>query len=424
LAKNALASIERTPILNGINRIGRTLKIVGLNPFKLNADRIISKAKKKANHKEDLPKQLEIGIRKIVESINKEGNPNTFGSLAVKILFERTLYQRLKIEQVLTENPEIEKTPIDQPVFIIGMPRTGTTILHALMHEDVAHRSPLAWECLLPYPVPTQENFNNNDALKTVAKEFDQLFKLVPDFKKKHHMEPDSPQECIGINALDFNTFQISAQLYVPSYMEWFFNEADRLSTMRFHKRFLQYQQSGGVKAERWLLKSPVHLMRLSEIFEVYPDARIIMTHRHPSKVVASATSLISSVRSLYSDTEDPIRSGQEQLETWSKYFNRFLEDRKKLNKEDQIIDLQFEDFVKDQFGTVEKIYEKFGWDLSETSKEKMKQFLAQNPKDKHGAHNYTLEDFGLSDEKINKQYSNYIQFLEKLKSKNNDLQK
>ena len=207
------------------------------------------------------------------------------------------------------------------------MPRTGTTILHALMHEDIAHRSPLAWECLLPYPVPTPENFHDNEALKTVTKEFDQLFKLVPDFKKKHHMEPDSPQECIGINALDFNTFQISAQVYVPSYMEWFFNEADRLSTMRFHKRFLQYQQSGGVKAQRWLLKSPVHLMRLTEIFEVYPDARIIMTHRHPSKVVASAASLISSVRSLYSDTEDPIRSGQEQAETWSKYFNRFLED-------------------------------------------------------------------------------------------------
>jgi len=421
LVKNTFVSIERTPILNGINRVGRTLKIAGINPFKLNADKIIAKAKKKANYKGELPYQLETGLRKSIESIENEGRPNTFGSLAVKTQFEKALYQRLKVEQEIAANPKIEKTAIKQPVFIIGMPRTGTSILHALMHEDSANRSPLAWECLLPHPVPSPENFNDNPQLDSIRKDFDQLFKLVPDFKIKHHMEADSPQECIGINALDFNSFQLAAQLYVPSFLEWFFNEADRSSTMRFHKRFLQYLQSGGVKAERWLLKSPIHLMRLSEIFEIYPDARIIMTHRHPSKVVASAASLVSSVRSLYSDNEDPIRTGDEHLGVWSSYFDRFLEDRKKLNKEDQIIDLQFEDFVKDQLGTVKKIYQKFDWDLDSTSEERMKHFLIQNPKDKHGAHNYTLADFGLSEEQINKKYGNYIAFLEQLKTIQND---
>jgi hypothetical protein len=417
LVNNSFVSIERTPILNGINRVGRTLKIVGINPFKLNADKIIAKAKKKANFKGELPYQLETGLRKSIESIEKEAKPNTFGSLAVKTQFEKALYQRLKVEQEIAANPEIEKTEIEQPVFIIGMPRTGTSILHALMHEDSSHRSPLSWECLLPYPVSTPENFSNNPQLDAIRKDFDQLFKLVPDFKKKHHMEADSPQECIGINALDFNSFQLAAQLYVPSFLEWFFNEADRSSTMRFHKRFLQYLQSGGVKAERWLLKSPIHLMRLPEIFEIYPDARIIMTHRHPSKVVASAASLVSSVRSLYSDDEDPLRTGNEHLGVWSSYFNRFLADRKKLNKEDQIIDLQFEDFVKDQLGTVKKIYEKFGWKLDSDSEERMKQFLIQNPKDKHGVHDYTLADFGLTETQINEKYSNYIAFLEELKT-------
>lgn len=422
--KNTFGSIERTPILNGINRVGRSLKIVGINPFKLNADKIIAKAKKKANFKGELPYQLETGLRKSIESIENEAKPNTFGSLAVKTQFEKALYQRLKVEQEISANPEIEKTAINQPVFIIGMPRTGTSILHALMHEDSSNRSPLAWECLLPHPLPTPENFNDNPQLDSIRKDFDQLFKLVPDFKKKHHMEADSPQECIGVNALDFNSFQLAAQLYVPSFLEWFFNEADRSSTMRFHKRFLQYLQSGGVKAERWLLKSPIHLMRLPEIFEIYPDARIIMTHRHPSKVVASAASLVSSVRSLYSDDEDPLRTGIEHLGVWSSYFDRFLEDRKKLNKEEQIIDLQFEDFVKDQLGTVKKIYNKFDWNLDKASEERMAEFLAQNPKDKHGAHNYTLADFGLTDEQINEKYSNYTTFLEQLQTTQNGTQK
>lgn len=412
MIEETVLGLERTVTFKAIIYAGNFLRKIGLDPFQLNADRIILKAKKKAHFSGAISSKTENGLRKLIHSINREAQPNPFGAMAAKSLFERTLYGRLKVEQVLAENPTIEESEIKEPVFIIGMPRTGTTILHALLHEDEQHRSPLAWECILPYPVPQPDTFYDNPQLATVAKEFRQLFKLVPDFQKKHYMTATSPQECLGINALDFNSFQTCAQFYIPSYMHWFFNEADKLSTMRFHKRFLQYLQSGGVKAKRWLLKSPVHLIRLKEIFTVYPDARIIMTHRHPSKVVASATSLISSVRSLYSDQENPHRSGKEQAKVWSDCFNRFLESRRSLDKEDQIIDLKFEDFVADQMGTVQKIYQRFGWTLEENNIEKMKHFLDQNPKDKHGIHHYTLEQFGLTEAGINKQFKPYIEFL------------
>lgn len=412
-------SIKRSSTLNVINGVGGTLKKVRLDPFKINADSIIAKVKKKANYNGSLP-HAEEGLRELVKSINEEGKPNTFGSLAVKSLLERLLYGRYKVEQELAKNPQIEKEEIKQPVFIIGMPRTGTTILHALMAEDPAHRSPLAWECLLPYPAATPETFRNNDQLKAVTKEFSQLFKLVPDFLKKHYMAADSPQECLGITALNFTSFQSSAQLYVPSYMDWFFQKSDMLDNMKFHKRFLQYLQSGGVKSDRWLLKSPVHLMRLPEIFEVYPDARIIMTHRPPEFVVASTASLMSSVRSLYSDKEDPNRTGREQADLWSLYFNKFLKDRKSLNKEDQIIDLQFEDFVKDQVGTVKKIYKRFNWPLSEKAIYNFDHFLEKNPREKHGKHNYSLETFGLNKEEIDHQYQDYLNFLDELKTRQN----
>ncbi len=403
--------IQRTSMLNFINGTGKILKAIGVDPFKIDADSIIKKTRKKADFIDELPGQVEIGLRKMVHSINKEARLNFFGRLAVKNLMERTLYGRFKVEQVLAENPDIEKAEIKQPVFIVGMPRTGTSILHAMMHQDPAHRSPLSWECLLPYPVPKPETFTNNDQLKTITKEFDQLFKLVPDFLKKHYMAADSPQECLAINNLDFNSFQITAQLYAPTYMDWFADESDSLETMKFHKRFLQYLQSGGVKAERWLLKSPVHLMRLDEIFEVYPDARIVMTHREPTKVVASTASLLSSVRSLYSDYEDPARTGHEQMETWHHYFSRFLESRKRLQKEEQIIDLHFEDFASDHIGTVQKIYDKFGWKLSEDTIARFQAFLAKNPRDKNGLHMYRLKDFGLTEESVNSKFSEYIKF-------------
>ena len=403
--------IQRTSMLNFINGAGKILKAIGVDPFKIDADSIIKKTRKKAGFTGELPGQVDVGLHKMIQSINKESKPNPFGRLAVKNLLERTLYGRFKIEQVLAENPEIEQAEIKQPIFIIGMPRTGTSILHAMLHEDPAHRSPLSWECLLPYPVPVPETFANNDQLKTITKEFDQLFKLVPDFLKKHYMAADSPQECLAINNLDFNSFQISPQLYAPGYMKWFADGSGSLSTMRFHKRFLQYLQSGGVKAERWLLKSPVHLMRLDEIFEVYPDARIVMTHREPTKVVASISSLLSSLRSLYSDHEDPARTGREQMETWHHYFDRFLESRKRLNKEDQIIDLHFEDFASDHIGTARKIYDKFGWELTDETIARFQAFLAANPRDKNGLHMYKLEDFGLTEESVSSRFSEYIKF-------------
>jgi hypothetical protein len=414
MASRKTLFIERTNLLNSINRIGKLLKTVRLDPFRLDADAIIGKAAKKAGYSGSLP-LAEDGLRRMVSAVRQEGNPNAFGAMAVKGLLERSLYGRYKVEQHLSANPEIEKSVIRQPVFIIGMPRTGTTILHALLHEDPAHRSPLAWECLLPYPPPTPETFTNNSQLNTIRKEFGQLFKLVPDFLQKHYMAADAPQECLGIDALDFNTFQISAQFYVPTYMRWVRDSADKLSTMRFHKRFLQYLQSGGVKGDRWLLKSPVHLMRLNELFEVYPDALIIMTHRDPTKVVTSTASLLASTRSLYSDTEDPLRTGREQLETWSIYFKRFLASRKLLNKEDQFLDLKFDDFAADHIGTIKRIYDRFGWELTGTAQSRFRDFLAQNPREKNGVHYYTPENFGLTREMINAEFTDYNEFLKTL---------
>jgi len=414
MTKQPSLKVQRTSMLNIINGTGYALRRLKLDPFRIDANSIIARAKNKSGFTGCIPKAEE-GLRVLVDSIHKDGKPNPFGSLAIKGLLERILYGRYKIEQEMARNSWIEDQEIKEPVFIIGMPRTGTTILHAILHEDPAHRAPLAWECLLPYPAATPEKFRDNEQLKTIEKEFNQLFKLVPDFRRKHYMEADAPQECLGITAFDFNSFQFSAQLYLGSYMDWFSNQSDMLGTMRFHKRFLQYLQSGGVNGDRWLLKSPVHLRRLPEIFEIYPDARIIMTHRGPCDIVSSTASLISSVRTLYSDREDPHVTGKEQAELWSDYFNRFVESRSALNKEDQIIDLKFEDFAKDQLGSIRQIYDRFGWNLSEQAVENFTSFLKKNPKDKHGKHEYTLNTFGLKEEEINKQFSKYLEFYQEL---------
>ena len=146
--------IERSRGLNIMNGAGKLLNRLGFNIYKLDVGSIIQKAAKDASYRGKVPNELIIGLEQLIQSINKESRINAFGSTALKGLLKRTLTSRLKVEQVLQNNPAILDREITAPVFFIGMPRTGTTILHSLLHEDVNHRSPLAWECLLPSPVP------------------------------------------------------------------------------------------------------------------------------------------------------------------------------------------------------------------------------------------------------------------------------
>ena len=406
--------IRRSRTLNLINAAGALAARLGIKPFALDADRILQDAERATGFSID-SEHFRTGLEQLVSSIEHEAALNTFGSLALKRVIERSARSRLEVEREIDQNPEILDQAITEPLFIIGLPRTGTTILQAMLSKDVQHRSPLSWECLLPYPAATPETYARNARIERVRTEFDQLFALVPDFRKMHYMEADAPQECLGITALNFTSYQFMAQCSPPSYVDWFFDDADQLENMRWHKRFLQFLQSGGLRPKRWLLKSPVHLLRLKELFEVYPDARVIMTHRDPREIVGSITSLVSSVRSAYSDEEDGARTGAEVLTFWARSFDRFLKARTELDREDQIMDIKFEDFVADQMRTVERIYDRFDLQLGRESRTRMQAFLRQEPKDKHGVHEYSLEAYAIASADVRREYANYLTFLDSI---------
>ena len=360
---------------------------------------------------------FEDGLERLVQSLQTEARLSTFGKFAMRRALQRSADSRFLVERAISENPSILDESIDEPVFIIGMPRSGTTILQALLERDASHRSPLCWECLLPYPAPTPETYRDNPRLNTIRQEFDQLFRLVPDLRMKHYMAADSPQECVGITALNFCSYQYLAQANLPSYDKWLSNEADQVRNLRWHKRFLQFLQSGGIRPVRWLLKSPLHLLRLEALFEVYPDARIVMPHREPSSFLASVASLMTSTRSLYTDHHDPVRTGQELLATWAGNLDRFLRVRESLDRESNFVDFQFDDFVGDQMRIVDTIYDRFGWKLDSLSRTRMDEFLNRERKDKHGVHKYSLAQFGISPAEIDRRYARYIEFLHEQKA-------
>lgn len=402
--------------LRMVNGIGAALEGCRIPAIRLDASRILAGAENATGHTLNEP-QAQSGLEVLVDALESESNLNLFGKFALRNMLRRSAESRLLVERALGKQPKICEQKIQNPVFIIGMPRSGTTILHALLHLDTNHRAPLCWECLLPYPAPQAQDYNHCDRIDRIRTEFDQIFRLVPDFKKKHYMEADTPQECIGITALNFTSFQYLTVAYAPSYHDWF-ARADQTSNLRWHRRFLQFLQSGGVPTTRWLLKSPIHLMRLNEILQVYPDANVIVTHRDPADVVPSTASLVSSMRSLHSDREDAKRTGQEQLVIWADYLQRFLKDREHWNKEDQIIDIHFDQFKQDQMGAIDLIYEYFGWKLQQDDRLRMEQFLRDQPRGKHGVHEYSLKEFGITETAVAKRFDRYQRFLDGLNAR------
>ena len=408
---NPSIRIRQPVALKAVNRVGAVARRCGLKPFQLTPEGILEKARQASGFELRDPMFLE-GLERLVHGLETHARLSTFGRLAARGTVQRSADSRSRVERALSEHPGIEDEQVRAPVFIVGMPRSGTTILHALLHLDRDHRAPLSWECLLPHPAPRPEDHEENERIETVRKEFDQIFRLVPDFRRKHYMTADSPQECIGITALNFTSFQYVAMAWLPEYLDWF-AKADQVQNLRWHRRFLQFLQSGGVPSRRWLMKSPVHLMRLRPLFEVYPDARVIVTHRHPVDVVPSVGSLISSMRSFYSDHEDTPRTAREQLLTWADYFARFLHDRRELDREEQMVDVFFDDFVKDQMSVVDAIYARFGWNLRPEDRRRMERFLQQERRGKHGVHEYSLDQMGTTRAEIEREYAHYLNFLE-----------
>ncbi|MDE0005398.1 MAG: sulfotransferase [Rhodospirillaceae bacterium] len=403
-------------MLSLFNRAGRLAESIGIRPFELRSDRILDRARRfsEFDFRDDM---FLDGLERLIRSLDDEARLNTFGKFAMRNVLQRSANSRFLVEKAISENPAILDESIGEPVFIIGMPRSGTTILQALLYLDAAHRSPLCWECLLPYPAPTPETCGDNPRLDTIRKEFAQLFRLVPDLRRKHYMAADSPQECVAVTALNFCSYQYLAQAYMPSYDHWLSNEADQVRNLRWHKRFLQFLQSGGIRPVRWLLKSPAHLLRLKALFDVYPDARIVMPHREPSRFIASVSSLITSMRSLYSDHHDPVRTGQALLRTWGGHLERFLRYRESLDMENRFVDFHFDEFVGNQLHIVERIYDRFGWELDPQSRTHMENFLRRERKDKHGVHTYSMEQFGISAADFDQRYTRYHEFLRELKA-------
>jgi len=393
-----------------INFAGRAAHALGVQPVQLDPDAITKKAIKKAGSSDFGGDDFREGLTRFLQSAEREGELTLLGRLMVQSYATDNLVNRLRVVEWRKKHPAVEKEDIVRPLFIVGLPRTGTTILHSVLEQDPANRSPLSWEIQHPVPPVSPETWDSDPRIATMQKRLDQLFQLVPGFEAMHPMSATSPEECVAIFTQCFRSEQLQVQFNVPSYQAWV-DDADMRSTYEYHKRFIQHLQSGGVRGGRWVLKSPAHLNQIDTLLEVYPDARIVHTHRDPIKVCASVASLTAMLRGAGTDRLDLHEIGRQQLAWWAKLVNVALEHRKRFaDRGDQFFDVKLRETVSAPVDVVRRIYSHFGFELSEEVDAKMRRFMAKNTRDKHGSHSYAPEDFGIDPVRDREPFEEYIE--------------
>jgi hypothetical protein len=347
------------------------------------------------------------GLQRLLDSYSSEARFTERGSQMAHGDLVTFMAIRMRIEGWLRDHPELLERPIEKPLFVFGLPRTGTTLAINLLAADPARRSFLRWEAYEPTPPARPEELHSGPRYEAMQAKTQMALQYMPQIAAIHFEEADSPTECQFLMTPSFCSQVYESQADIPSYRQWFLHEADYRPAFRHHKRTLQVLQH--YAPGQWTLKNPWHPLYLDALHEAYPDARLVMTHRDPAEVVGSICSLIKYVRAIYSDNVDLKGIGETFMETFEIMIARANAFKAEHGAE-AIHDVQYAETMSDPIGVVKRIYERFGDEYTPAAAAAMEAYMAANQKGKHGKHSYDLAEYGLSKDAVHERFKGYIE--------------
>ncbi len=317
----------------------------------------------------------------------------------------QALANRLKVSDYLSRRPELLHRPVERPVFVFGIPRTGTTLLSNLLAADPARRSPLTWEIDDPVPPATTATLRTDPrALERLEMER-QMLAARPEMGKYYRSSAIYPNECVYIMAHDFKTLMWESRCKQLEYRDWLF-QTDMTSAYQYHKRFLQLLQADAPGT--WNLKMPSHALWLPTLLEVYPDARLIWTHRDPLAALGSFCSIIALAQSSFAGGADAELVGRNCSWQAREHAERIMDARDALG-EDRIIDVHYAELMRRPIETMRELYKALGDEFTQEAESGMQSWLEDNPQDKFGKHEYKLAQYGLAPEGAEALFERYL---------------
>jgi hypothetical protein len=357
---------------------------------------LIARAQKEAGHTDFGDIAFIEPLRRFLAACSApEADLSLVGRLATQWDVVRFLTNLLRLQAEEASRPDIAGQTIRQPIFITGLPRSGTTFLHRLMMTDPNNRAPLVWETIFPWP----NSAGPDRRVSRVARQLRMFEKLAPEFRALHPLEATSPQECSEITAHVFRSLRFYTNYHVPSYRHWLDTDVRRhLPAYQFHQRFLRHMQYQDGRTPQWVLKCPEHVFALRAIRTVYPDARLIFVHRDPVKVLLSVAHLTEVLRRPFTRGLDPKLIGRDESARWLAGAERMMQTGDDAGLPEPVCHVHHMDLISDPVATVEGVYRHFGMSLPGQSAAAIDRYVAERPNGGYGPRNYAFEDHGLDE--------------------------
>ncbi len=338
----------------------------------------------------------------LLESYQRDADLTELGSKMNRYFLRGALVARALSEASWAANPAYADTPVARPIFVTGLPRTGTTALHRLLAADPAHQALEMWLTEFPQPRPPRETWSDNPVYQRIEAGFTQHHVENPEFMGLHYMTAAEVEECWQLLRQTVKSAAYECLAYLPTYSQWL-RRQEWTNAYARHRKNLQLIGLGDRR--RWILKNPSHLFALDALLAVYPDALIIQTHRDPVTVLASSCSLNEQATAGWSNSFSGKVIGETQLELWSRGLRDFTAARAHHNPA-QFIDVDFADLRADPLGTVERIYRAFGIDFTDNARTAMTALDRESRTgDRKPDHRYELSDYGLTGDQVREHF-------------------
>ena len=347
----------------------------------------------------------------LLESVKHEARLNAAGDFSAMKQFHHVLRDRLYAQMWFKRHPEILARPLKNPVVIVGPMRSGTTRLHRLLASDQRFAHLRSFETISPVPRPEFEDVlagEKEDFRPKLAARIMKVARLAnPRTLSIHPTGPYEPEEELGLLVASMWSMKHDAQWHVPSYAQWCEGE-NPVEAYRHMANLLRLigwsQQESSLRP--WILKTPQHMLDLPALLEVFPDARLIFTHRDPKQVVGSAASLAWNQTIIYSDHNDPAQTGRQWLGKTATMIERMRAARDAIPR-DRMIDVQYDDMETDWRGTMERVYRFLELDMA-PAVDGMQRFLDRSARLKRRPHRYSLAEFGLRADEVDERFADY----------------
>lgn len=385
-----------------VNYAGELLRRSGLRVVSLEPESLLAAARRIARVSDFGPPGYERALEVLVDSAENDANLSLIGRIGMRETIVIALTNRLLKRELARHSPELFRTELIPPLIVVGLPRSGTTLLHRLLALAPDARSLAYWELRKPLPEPGRDR-----RLKWALAQERAVKSLAPGLDAKHYSGARSPEECFYL--LDPSLVSINFWVVAPvyRYLRWYLGQ-DQTEPYRMYADYLRLFQARS-PGQRLTLKAPIHTAHVLALRQAVPNAKIVQLHRDPAPVLASFNSLFYTLYRVVTDRVDLRRLGQENLELLAQGMKRHLATRDALPG-DAIVDVYYDDLVRDPLATVRSVCEQIGLSFSPQLEARLRAFVAENPRHKHGAHRYRSQDFGLNDDLVRARFRDYIE--------------